>query len=572
MTQNVNLSPTQWQADYDKYLAAQNVDKTRAGEARGSSGAVTVAYNGLAARAGLEALKQGGSAVDAALTAAMAQVVLTAGAPISFFGILSMVYFEAATGKVHSMNAEWATVKGETDPTSIPGGLGFGSPELLRGTGAPSGRTALVGGFMKGVGEAHQRFGKLPFAQLFAPSIHIAEKGMPVTDMVAEHIEFRAQDLARLPETRGVFTKSDGSFYKSGDLFCQPALGKTLRRIAEEGADYMYRGEWAKKLVAAVQADGGHMTLEDLSSYEVQWSEAITAELADGYSLRMGGMPNMGSANLIEALHLAEISKLTDDGPWWESGKALKKAVDICSQVFAMLLPEAQIRQIYPGMDFSFDTRLTRAHAETLWARMEAGAKLGQYKPRGINHSDDVVVIDKDGNMAAITHSINTILWGKTAIFVDGVSISDAASYQQAQIAALKPGERLPSPTEQGILCKDGVPVLAFASMGAGLHHRSFQGLLNVMKRGMTVPEAINAPDFYFSKLDMKDMKSSIAVPEGRFSKKVLQDTGVDCVEVPLSEARLGGEGKWVAISRDPATGALEAGSHNRNNSDAVAY
>src|SRR5690349_16747737 len=86
MTKGVNLSPAHWPAgDFQRYVEAQSVDRTTAGGARGKNGAVTVAYNGLAARAGLEALKQGGSAVDAALTTALTQVALTAGAPISYF-------------------------------------------------------------------------------------------------------------------------------------------------------------------------------------------------------------------------------------------------------------------------------------------------------------------------------------------------------------------------------------------------------------------------------------------------------------------------------------------------------
>jgi len=80
-------------------MSAQDVDATEAGVATGTHGAVTVAYNGLAARAGLEALKRGGNAIDAALTAAVTQVALTAGAPISYFGILSPVYYDAASAR-----------------------------------------------------------------------------------------------------------------------------------------------------------------------------------------------------------------------------------------------------------------------------------------------------------------------------------------------------------------------------------------------------------------------------------------------------------------------------------------
>lgn len=168
----LDLSPATWQTDYDRYMQSQLVDRTSAGVATGTHGAVTVAYNGLAARAGLEALKQGGNAIDAAMTAAMAQVTLTAGAPISYFGIVSLVYYEAATGQVHTMNAEWNTVLGEDDPMSIPGGIDLSSEEGIYGT-VVSGRTALVGGFMKGVGAAHDRFGKLPWAQIFEPAIYI---------------------------------------------------------------------------------------------------------------------------------------------------------------------------------------------------------------------------------------------------------------------------------------------------------------------------------------------------------------------------------------------------------------
>ena len=93
-----DLSPENWAEDYDRFMAAQLVERTAADVATGERGAVTVAYNGLAARAGLEALKQGGGAIDAALTAALAQVALTAGAPISYFGIMSLVYYDAGSG------------------------------------------------------------------------------------------------------------------------------------------------------------------------------------------------------------------------------------------------------------------------------------------------------------------------------------------------------------------------------------------------------------------------------------------------------------------------------------------
>ena len=176
------------------------------------------------------------------------------------------------------------------------------------------------------------------------------------------------------------------------------------------------------------------------------------------------------------------------------------------------------------------------------------------------------------GFFAAITHSINCVDWGRTAINIDGISIGDPGSFQQAQIAAVKPGERLPAPSETGILFRDGKPVLGFASMGSGLHHRTFQCLFNVMKFGATVDEAINAPDFFLPAIDKETGLATVRVPKDRFPQAVLKDMGYAYEEVVLAKARFGGVGLWVAISRDPKTGELRAASPNRNNSAAVAF
>ena len=183
-----------------------------------------------------------------------------------------------------------------------------------------------------------------------------------------------------------------------------------------------------------------------------------------------------------------------------------------------------------------------------------------------------MVAIDQAGNIAAITHSINCVDWGKTAIVVDGITIGDPASFQQAQIARIKPGGRLPAPTETGILFKDGKPVLGFASMGSGLHQRTFQALLNVTRFGMTVDQAINSPDFFLPATDLKTGTLTVNVPKGRFAGSVLDSMGYAYEEFDSGRVRFGGEGIWVAISRDPKTGELRAASHNRNNSAAVAW
>ena len=566
-----DISPATWpKGDYERFIAAQNVDRTESSVATGKNGAVTVAYNGIAARAGLEALKQGGNAMDAAMTAAVTQVAATAGAPISYFGILSLVYYDAKSGKVYTMNAEWNTVRGETSPATIPGSINLSTPEGLRGT-AVSGRTALVGGFMKGVGAGHARFGKLPFARIFDSAIYIAERGMPVTNHLAEKFVFRKDDFARLPATRANFLKADGSTYKAGETFKQTALANTLRGVAKNGTDYMYKGEWAKKLVAAVQADGGKMTVDDLSAYDVIWDDPLVANIGN-YQIQTNRPPNDGGLNMIEAQQLAVASGITSGPHWTKSAASLKAALEITQMYTLSYLPDATKAQLYPGISFAPDARASASHAQDLWKRMQAGTVPFRWKAPAGHHSDDVVAIDKEGNIAAITQSINCVDWGRTMINIDGVSIGDPGSFQQAAIAKVAPGSRLPAPTETGILFKDGKPLMGFASMGSGLHQRTFQALINVMNFGMTVDEAINTADFLLPDTDLRTGQLTFRVPRGRFDKAVLDAVGYKYQEVDPTDVRFGGEGLWVAISRDPKTGLLRAASHNRNNSAAQAW
>src|SRR5690606_31657399 len=147
------LAPSGWpQSEQDHWWAIQQNPLPGNPPARGRNGAVTTALHGLAARVGIEALRQGGSAMDAALATALTQIVLGGGAVISYFGILHLMHHDAATGETSSLNASWNTVLGEDDPLSIPGDMQRGKETLaaMAGSGEPSGRTALVGGFMRG--------------------------------------------------------------------------------------------------------------------------------------------------------------------------------------------------------------------------------------------------------------------------------------------------------------------------------------------------------------------------------------------------------------------------------------
>ena len=572
----VNLSPAAWPPrELEKYLELEDISFPGNPEAKGQGGAVTGSYHPLAQRAGLEALAQGGSSVDAALTTAMTQITAGAGAVISFFGIMTLVHYDAADDQVHYLNAGWNTVMGEDDPMSIPGEIGMHG-DALYGTDHPTGRSALVGGFMRGVEAAHQRFGKLPFKSLFEPSIYIAEQGIPFNQRLASYLEPRRQDLARLPESKAFLSKADGEWYEPGDLFVQPALAKTLRAMAEQGVDYMYAGPWAEKAVAAIQADGGKMTLEDLAGYQAQWNPPLKAEHG-GYEVYANGLPSYGGLNMIEALHLGEAAGLRELGHWSQNAESFRRVSELLTAgtiPFIQALAPDSLGQLYPGMDFSPESRVSLENARQLWQRMEDGARLSNWADPSVKHSDTAIAIDRWGNMTAIVHSINCVVWGKTAIIVDGVSIGDPAVNQKAIIAQAGPGARLPDPTEAGLLFKDGKPVVAFSSMAMGLHHETFQSLTNFMDFGMTLKQALDAPSILYPKMDgLRDgglPSSTVRVMRGDFSMELLEATGLPFEEIEPEERRYS-QGLWVAIGRDPETGLLTAASHPYTNAQALA-
>src|SRR5215510_2958000 len=364
-SRGVRMSPEAWPpAELEKYWRLQRDKERPHPSVESAKGMVAVAHDAFSARIGLEALRQGGSAADAALATSLAQIALDAGAVTSYAGILTMVYYDAASKKVYSLNAGYNTVLEEKDPLWIPGSV------------KPSGRTALVPGFFAGVRAAHDRFGKLPFASLFDPAIYLADKGFVVDPALNFWINTRKDVLTRLPETKRVFTNQDGEFYKAGDLFKQPQLAETLRKIAAQGTDYIYQGEWAKKFVAAVQSEGGKMTLADLKAYRPIWSEPLQTSYR-GYQVYSLGRPSLGGLDTIEALNLLEAADLKQYGHYTTSPEALYEFIQICRvKYFLSGLPPQTLKWYLPDLDSAPESRVKKESAGLLWRKMHEPAWL----------------------------------------------------------------------------------------------------------------------------------------------------------------------------------------------------
>ncbi len=553
----------------------------------GRNGMVVGTTGAPAVREGAKVLREGGTAVDAALTTALTQIALAGGSWVSYAGFMTLVHYDAASGKVEAMNAGFNTVKGETDPLTIPP------------MGTPSGRTALVPGFMAGVEATHRRFGRVPFARLFAPAIEVAERGIPVDRMLGGMIAQRQPVLGRLEETRRVFTKANGEFYSAGDHFVQTELAATLRRVAAEGAAYMYRGPWAERLVALVRRDGGHMTLDDMASYHVIWGSPVRTTIRE-FDVYATDLPNLGGINTLEALNLIEAANLGSRPHYSTSAQALYDLMQI-SRVPNVLAPAAMggtspelIAKYFPKLEPAPGSLLSKDAARAAWATLSGpgwksldstlrarSATENSEVVEGIlksvrrppSHSDAVVAVDSAGNMVALVHTINTVTWGTTGIFVDGISIPDAATFQQLSIKAVGPGNRVPEQTNPLLVLKGGRPFLASSSIGSGLFQTTLQSLHNVLDFGMDPQAAVDTVQFLKNEWLPKE-SHIITVAPGAFTPALLDS--VQAKGQPVREAAPAGQsllrGYWVGIKRDAATGLWRGGRSTILNGSIEAY
>lgn len=520
---DIDLSPASWPPGELERYSKLNYEYDRPHpEGTGRKGLIVGTSSALAVRSGLEALKQGGSAADAAVVTAMAQIVLSAGCCMSFAGDYMLTYYEARTGRVHYLDGSLATVRGETDPLSIP----------PRGT--PSGRSALVPGFMAGVGATHERFGRLPWDALFEPSIYFAAEGFVLDEFLGNAIAYREDVLTRLPATRKVFTSPDGDLYRTGEIFRQPDLARTLKRVARKGAEEMYTGKWGRRFVRAVRREGGRMTRTDLREYDPVWGDVLRVEYRD-HEIFLPGSPATGGEYIEWILGQLRPHDLGAAGHYQDSALSLYHLM-------------RAIRDFWIGGRFN----------------------ASQVSQRVSDHTDSVVVIDRDGNVAAAQYSIYTLLWGTTGIFVGGVSVGDTASRHQQEIATLGPGELLANPGNTLVAMKDGRPALAIASIGSGLIEVTAQALVDLIDFDLSVKRAQGVPTVRRPDFNLPDRPSRVT--RGRFDSSLLD--AVRAMGIPIVEEPPGQEtavGSWSGATILPK-GRLVGATSNHYNGWAEGY
>jgi gamma-glutamyltranspeptidase / glutathione hydrolase len=343
----------------------------------------------LASQAGAQILAKGGSAMDAAI-AANAALGVTEPMMNGMGGDLFLLYWDSKTGKLYGLNASgWA-------PQKL-------TPEFLAQHGIKTMprdgiHSVTVPGAVDGWSKGHQRFGKLPWKDLFTPAIYYAEHGYAVPEIIQAYWMDGVQKLQTNDEARRVFLPG-GHPPQLGDVFRNPDVAKALQLVAQQGRDAFYKGEIAQAIIATSTALGGTMTASDLADFSAEWVEPISTDYRGWTIYELP--PNGQGMAALEMLNIMSTFTPDQEGPG--------STAELHKRIEAMKLAYADLYR------YNADPRFAKVPVKGLLNKDYAAQRAKLIDPEhancnpgpGIPTSDTtyLAVVDKEGNIASLIQS-----------------------------------------------------------------------------------------------------------------------------------------------------------------------
>ena len=382
---------------------------------------------------------------------------------------------------------------------------------------------------------------------------------MVVNPELAGCFTIRREFLGRTPEGRQFLRQAGNDLPRQGDHFMQSELAATLRAVATQGSKYMYTGPWGQAFVQTVRREGGKVTDRDMASYRVVWSEPRSTTFV-GHKVFTAGPPSLSAYNILPALNLAEELNLQKPPPYWTNPMALRDLHRIGDVIDEAPQLDAKVAAFLrgKGIDIAPDAQLGKSYAKAVAPLLDQLQVQARNAPR---HSNAVVVVDKEGNIAAITHTINSVIWGGTGIVVGGVPIPDSAGFQQARLAAIKPGDRVPNEMVQTIVFTGGKPLMATAAIGSSGMLETIKLVVTVVGQRQDLATVQAAPpliyNFLLARPGQSVFQRGLVIPDGAYSAdfvKNLEAHKVKVTKIPSATAN-GLRGTVVAVKLDAATG-----------------
>ena len=450
----------------------QLTDAARFGRKRPASGrdGIAVTSHPIVTRVATDTLRAGGNAADAALAASVAQTVVEPHMT-TICGVLSMLYFDAKTGQTTYLNGSM------TRPAAL---TSFTEADI------PTAKSVAVPGFWAAFEAGLERHGSMKKADLVAPAIELATEGFEVHPFLYGMTFEQVGTLGRYTEGRETYFR-DGRLIEVGEVLRQPRLADTLGKLVDGGNDFFYRGTFAQRMVDTVQAAGGVMTRQDLEDYEARWMEPARGTYR-GYDVVGSPPPDRGGTHFIEILNLIEQIPLLEWGPPTQSADSLYWLTRFCGEVYVEGFNQRDPRDYYVPLELITSKEFAAQRFELM--KMSDPKAVGTPPYPGSNH---VTVVDKDGNVASILHSVMSLPW-TSGLFVDGVSLWAGAVHFLGNLP--KAGGRGSCFVAPTIIFKDGAPVLTAGSPSVGLIQNLVQNAVNILDFGIDIETSVHRPRF----------------------------------------------------------------------------
>ena len=437
----------------------------------------------LATQIGLEILKQGGSAVDAAI-AVNAALGLMEPTGNGIGGDLFAIVWDAKSKKLYGLNA--------SGPAPKKLSLEYFQENNLSEYPEFGPLPVTVPGAVAGWSELHKKFGKLPIDHLFKPTIAYAREGFPVTETIAYYFALNKQRFQDYPNFKEVWM-ANGDVPKTGEIFKNPALGNTLETLADKGLSEFYTGDIARITADFIQAQGGFLSYDDLAGYRPEWVQPISTDYR-GYEVwelppNTQGLATLQILNILEGFNLAELG--------------------LYSTEYIHLFIEAKKLAFADRAKFYADPRFAKLPIETLLSKDYATKRRQEINPKkaalvdasGLPQHGDTVYLttaDQDGNMVSLIQS-NYSGMGSGMTPPDlGFMLQNRGtlfSLDPKHLNVVAGGKRSFHTIIPAFVTKDGNPYISFGVMGGATQPQAqAQVLINIIDFGMNLQEAGDAP------------------------------------------------------------------------------
>jgi len=530
---------------------------------------LVVSVHPLASRIGVEALRQGGTAVDAAVATAFALAVTWPGAGNIGGGGYMMI---VPAGKAAPVAVDFR----EMAPAAATKDM-FAKPE-----GRSPRRRVGVPGTVRGLALAHRQFGHLSWRELVLPAVRLARDGFELDAATADSLNeiLKKSDKQQFAELHRVFGKPGGTDWQRGDRLVQPELAATLQEIAERGADAFYTGTTADKIAAEMQRGGGLITREDLARYQPVMRQPVRGTYR-GFEIVSVPPSSSGGTTLIEELNILENFDLRSHGRW--SAETLHLMIEAARRAFRdracflgdpdrVTIPDKMTRKDYARtLAQGIDPRRATP------SRQLAGDIPIANEPA---HTTHFSVIDGEHTAVSMTYTLENMYGSRIVVRGGGFVLNDemndfawhpGVTNTHGTIGTrpnqIEPGKRMLSSMCPTIVLKDGRPYLITGSPGGRtIINTVLCMLVNVLDFDMDPRAAVDAPRLHHQWFPDRTSVEPAFAREHAAVVKQLEALG-HTVRVADDE-----QGDAHSIWIDPKTGRLTGVADKREDGSAAGY